>query len=86
MAELELGVASFLLLTIGIALLRVVWGPTRADRMLTAQLWGTTGVAILLLLSEASGAPVLEDVALVLALLASVIAVAFVRRGFGETR
>jgi len=86
MAELELGVASFLLLTIGIALLRVVWGPTRADRMLTAQLWGTTGVAILLLLSEAMAAPVLEDVALILALLASVVAVTFVRRGSGETR
>ncbi|HKK50478.1 MAG TPA: monovalent cation/H+ antiporter complex subunit F [Myxococcota bacterium] len=84
MAELALGVASFLLLTIGVALLRVVWGPTRSDRMLMAQLWGTGGVAILLLLSEASNAPVLEDVALVFALLASVVALAFVRRGFGE--
>lgn len=86
MVELELGVASFLLVTIGIALLRIAWGETRADRMLTAQLWGTTGVAILLLLSEASRMPVLEDAALVFAVLASVVVVTFVRRGFGETR
>ncbi|TKB28661.1 pH regulation protein F [Desulfopila sp. IMCC35006] len=58
---------------------RVVHGPTNADRMLAAQLFGTTAVAILLLLAQAYGIPALRDVALVFALLAAVTAVAFVR-------
>lgn len=58
---------------------RVLRGPTAADRMLAAQLFGTTAVAVLLLLAETSGVAALRDVALVFALLAAVTAVAFVR-------
>ncbi len=61
---------------------RVLRGPTAADRMLAAQLFGTTAVAILLLLAEAAGSAALRDVALVFALLAAVTAVAFVRRAW----
>ncbi|GAA5507986.1 monovalent cation/H+ antiporter complex subunit F [Novipirellula caenicola] len=61
-------------------LIRVKRGPTSSDRMLAAQLMGTTGVAILLLLSEAISRPALLDVALVFALLAAVTGIAFVQR------
>jgi len=76
---LSLGLAVFLLLNLGAGMWRVLRGPTSADRMLAAQLFGTTAVAILLLLAEASGGAALRDVALVFALLAAVTAVAFVR-------
>ena len=62
-------------------LVRVVLGPTPPDQMLAAQLMGTTGVAVLLLLSQALTRPSLVDVALVFSLLAAVTMVAFVRRG-----
>lgn len=70
----------FLLLNLLLGLGRVVRGPAPADRMLAAQLFGTVGVALLLVLAEADSTPALRDVALVLALLAPVAAVAFVRR------
>lgn len=73
--------AVVLLLTLVAGLLRVWHGPQAADRMLTAQLFGTTGVAILLVLSVATEQPALIDVALVLALLAVIAMIAFVRRG-----
>ena len=63
---------------------RVLRGPTDADRMLTAQLFGTTAVAILLLLAQATESAALRDVALVFALLAAVTAVTFVRRAWPE--
>ena len=63
-------------------LLRVVLGPTPPDRMLAGQLMGTTGVGVLLLLSQALARPLLTDIALVFSLLAAVTTVAFVRRGF----
>lgn len=72
-----LALAGFLLLMILIGLIRVLRGPTRFDRMLTAQLFGTTAVAILLLLSEGTGEAAMLDVALVFALLSAVAAVAF---------
>lgn len=79
MAELCVGLALLLLITIVAGLVRVLRGPTAADRMLAAQLFGTTGVAILLLLSQGLKSPALGDAALVFALLAAVTAVAFVR-------
>jgi multicomponent Na+:H+ antiporter subunit F len=86
-SDFYLGVAIFLLLNILAGLVRVLRGPTPADRMLAAQLFGTTGVAILLLLAEAFGLPALRDVALVFVLLGALAAVAFVKRfwsRFGE--
>ena len=79
---LFLGVSAFLLLTVLAGLVRVLLGPTPADRMLAAQLFGTTGVAILLLLAEALSAPPLTDVALVLALLSILAVVTFVLRAW----
>jgi len=73
-------VALFLLCNLIAGMWRVLHGPSDADRMLAAQLFGTTAVAILLLLAEAYGTAALGDVALVFALLAAVAAVAFVRQ------
>ncbi len=77
MMTLHLALALFLLLTLAAGLWRVRRGPTAADRMLAAQLFGTTSAAILLLLAEALGLHALRDVALVLALLAIVAVIAF---------
>lgn len=82
MQTFNFAVAIFLLLNIGAGLFRILHGPSAADRMLAAQLFGTTSVAILLLLAQASENAALRDVALLLALLAAVTAVAFVRRAW----
>ncbi|NOQ78920.1 MAG: pH regulation protein F [Gammaproteobacteria bacterium] len=82
MEMLYLAIALFLLLTLVAGLWRVLRGPTSADRMLAAQLFGTTAVACVLLLAQAFERPMLRDVALIFALLAAVTAVAFVRRAW----
>ncbi len=79
-----LALALFLLLNLGAGMWRILRGPTAADRMLAAQLFGTTAVAMLLLLAQAYGNAALRDVALVFALLAAVTAVAFVRRAWPD--
>ena len=76
MHEWYIGLACFLLFNLGLGLIRVWRGPTPADRMLAAQLFGTTGVAVLLLLAPLLGAA-LYDVALVFAMLAAVAAIVF---------
>ena len=80
MATFDHLAALFLLLTVLAGLLRVWAGPTPADRMLGAQLFGTTGTAIALLLAEALNRPALRDVALIYSLLAAVAISAFVKR------
>jgi multicomponent Na+:H+ antiporter subunit F len=80
LSDLFLPLSLFLLTNLAAGLVRVLRGPTAADRMLAAQLFGTTGVAALLLLAEAQAMPALRDVALTFALLSVVAAVAFVRR------
>lgn len=70
------------LATIGIGFVRVLLGPGKADRLIAAQLFGTAGVAWILLFAYATGKPGLSDVALVLALLAAVSAIAFVKRAW----
>lgn len=59
-------------------LVRVLRGPARADRMLAAQLLGTTATALLILMALATGDRALLDVALALAVLAAVTVIAFV--------
>ena len=71
--------SAVLLITVLVGLARVARGPTLADRMLVAQLFGTTAVAILLLLSADPGAASLRDVAVVFALLAPIVVVTLVR-------
>lgn len=80
MNEWYAGLAVFLLLNLMAGLVRIIRGPTAADCMMAAQLFGTTGVATLVLLAQVLGLPSLRDVALVFALLAAVATVAFVKR------
>ncbi len=81
MPDLLVLFAGALLLTVAASLIRVFRGPTPADRMMGAQLAGTSGIAVLLLLAGASGNEPIVDVALVLALLAAFAAVALVKAG-----
>ena len=69
--------ACLLLVALG-GLLRVILGPTIADRMLASQLLGSTAVAILAVLSVALDQPAFVNVALVFAILAAVALVTFV--------
>ena len=73
-------VAVVLLGTIVLGLVRVWRGPDLIDRMLTAQLFGTTGIALLLVLAQLQALPSLRNAALILALLAVMSTVAFVSR------
>ncbi len=82
MTGLELPLALFLLANLAAALWRAARGPTEADRMLAALLFGSTGVGILVLLAFAGGGTPLVDVALTLALLTAIAGLAFVRRAW----
>lgn len=81
-------VATGLLLTIAVALWRILRGPDPADRMMAAQLVGTSGIAIILLLAASEEQWAMLDVALVLALLAALSVVAFAKSvslvGYGD--
>lgn len=75
-------VAIFLLLNILAGIARTARGPAASDRMITAQLFGTIGVAILLVLAERLDRPALRDVALVYVILGIVAVVAFASRAW----
>jgi multicomponent Na+:H+ antiporter subunit F len=79
MADILLGFAVAVLLTVGAGLIRTYRGPALVDRIMGAQLAGTGGAAILLLIAASSGPRAAVDVALVLALLAAFAAVGFVK-------
>ena len=78
------GLALLLLVSIGMSLWRILVGPCQVDRMMGAQLIGTSGVAVVLLLAAATGDPAKLDVALVLALLAAFAALAFAKTASPE--
>lgn len=82
MNDLDLAVALFLLGNLIVALLAAARGPTAADRMLVALLFGSTGTGILVLLAVVMRIPALVDVALVLALLAAIGGAAFAKRAW----
>jgi multicomponent Na+:H+ antiporter subunit F len=71
--------AIFVLVMEALGLVRILRGPGDADRILSVQLIGSGGVAVLLLLSAATQTPAIMDVALMLALLATFVSVAFLR-------
>jgi multicomponent Na+:H+ antiporter subunit F len=84
MKEFNLAMCVLLLLMIVAGLVRILNGPTPGDRMLAAQLFGTSGVAVVLLFAFAMDIPRLLDLALVFAVLAAVVGVAFALRGWVE--
>jgi multicomponent Na+:H+ antiporter subunit F len=79
MADFLLAAAAFVLAMVALGLVRILRGPSRADRIMAAQLLGTGGIAVLLLLAQAVPMPGVVDVALVLGLLAAFVSVAFVK-------
>ena len=78
-------VALVLLANVVACLVRVAAGPTGRDRVLGVVLSGTTGAALLAVVSVLTDTPALRDVALAVVALATVIAVARVRADAGET-
>ncbi|NBC11121.1 MAG: multiple resistance and pH regulation protein F [Planctomycetes bacterium] len=86
MPAVFLAIAVVLLITMAVGLIRVVIGPTPADRMMAAQLLGTSGIGVLLCLMPALALPALIDVGLIFALLAAVSVAAFTRRRVGQNR
>jgi multicomponent Na+:H+ antiporter subunit F len=77
MTTFLLAAAFVVLVTTALGLARVLRGPSDADRILSAQLLGTGGIATLLLMGVAEGTPGVIDTALTLALLAAFVAIAF---------
>jgi len=85
MAEFLLGAAAFILAMVALGLVRVLRGPADADRMMAAQLLGTGGIAVVLLLGAATGEAAAVDIALTLALLAAFASFAFAKAYPGNT-
>ena len=79
MASFLVGAAGFVLTMVALGLVVILRRPAEVDHMMAAQLLGTGGVAVLLLLAAATETPSIVDVALLLALFAAFAAVAFVR-------
>jgi multicomponent Na+:H+ antiporter subunit F len=79
MADFLLAAAGVVLAMVALGLVRILRGPARADRIMAVQLLGTGGIAVLLILAQAIPMPGMVDVALVLALLAAFVSVAFVK-------
>ena len=77
MSGFLLTAAAVVLATVALGLLRILRGPGDAERMMSAQLLGTGGVAVLVLLAAATGTGAAVDVALTLALLAAFASIAF---------
>jgi multicomponent Na+:H+ antiporter subunit F len=81
MSVFMLAAAGMILLSVAVGLVRVLHGPTPADRMMSAQLMGTGGIAGMLLLAYASQVAAVVDVALVLAVVSGFAGIAFARKG-----
>lgn len=75
-----------LAVTLVLGLVRVLRAPDTVERMLAAQLVGSTGIGLLLLLATLQDLPAAVDTALVLALLAAVAVAALTRTAPSETR
>lgn len=80
MSDVLLIATALLGLNLVLSLVAMLRQPTTSDRMISAQLLGTNGVGLLLLLALTQQKDALIDVALVLALLAGVAVIAFTRR------
>lgn len=79
MAEFLLAAAGFVLAMTALGLVRVLRGPSDADRMMAGQLLGSGGIGALLLGGAAAGDWSVIDVALTLAVLAAFASIAFVK-------
>lgn len=77
MSTFLLGTGIFILGVVALGLARILRGPTDADRMMAAQLLGTGGVAVLMLVGVVVGEEAILNVALTIALLAAFASVTF---------
>ncbi len=82
MNTLYLVLVGILMGNIAVGLTRILRGPTAADRLLAAELFGTATVAIVLLLAVVLDQSAYFDVALVFALLSALAVVTFVSRAW----
>ena len=78
MASFLFGAAGFVLTMVALGLVVILQRPAEINHMMAAQILGTGGVTILILLAAATETPPIVDVALLLALFAAFAAVAFV--------
>lgn len=85
MSAFLLGCAAVLAVSLALGLVRLSRGPDVMDRLAAAQLVGTVGVAILLILAEVTGDASLRLVALLFALLGAVTVATFLRVTLVET-
>jgi len=85
MAEFLFAAAGVVLVMVALGLFRIFRGPGEVDRLMSAQLLGSGGVAVLLLLAAAMRVSAIVDVALMLALLAAFASVAFVNKASTQT-
>lgn len=81
MTEVLLASAVMVLAAVATGLARVLRGPGDTERIMAAQLLGTGGIAALLLFGAAAGSSSAIDLALMLALLAAIATIAFVKKG-----
>jgi multicomponent Na+:H+ antiporter subunit F len=79
MSEFLFAAATGVLAVVVLGLVRVLRGPGNVERMMAAQLLGSGGIAVLLLMASAYGVNAAADVALTLALLTAFASVAFVK-------
>jgi multisubunit Na+/H+ antiporter MnhF subunit len=80
MSHVYVGAAVLLFLTLMGVLVALVRASTQADRLLALSLCGSLGMALLLLAAVAGQVPLLDDVALVLAVLGAMVLSSFASR------
>jgi multicomponent Na+:H+ antiporter subunit F len=84
MADYLTYAALAVLLIVAAALVRILRGPSRVDRLMSVQLLGSGSVAILLLLAAATDGAGILDTALTIAVLAALAGAAFSVGATGE--
>jgi multicomponent Na+:H+ antiporter subunit F len=85
-AAIYFAAALFVLAMVALGLYRILSGPSATDRMMAAQIIGSGGVAILVLLSFALEMPAVIDAALMLAILAVFASAGFVGSASQQSR
>jgi multicomponent Na+:H+ antiporter subunit F len=84
MTEIFYAAALALLLSIGVGLFCLFREPASVGAFLAIMLFGTTGVGMTLILSEAMELPAIKDVALTIALLTGILGVVLALRCWPE--
>ncbi|MDM0075956.1 monovalent cation/H+ antiporter complex subunit F [Variovorax sp. J2P1-59] len=86
MTSFLIGATAFVLAMVALGLICILRGPGNVDRMMAVQLFGTGGIAALLLAGAAIDMDAVIDVVLTLSILAAFAAIAFVKAGATTVR